>query len=169
MNEKQGKESEQGNGKSGCACLLGLALILMLIGLIAIVWIFVGYREKDPFKVIVPPFDYSIEKRNSVTLYVFEEPRPPLAIRNGTISAASANIILESVGIPPVKTPGKNIEQHLGGSRYYRPYYIWKDPEGLVFRRTDYGSQPGGVKRYDSLKMIIIGENDIRELVKYGH
>jgi hypothetical protein len=119
--------------------------------------------EPDAYTAIKPPFNYSRNESPEKIEYKFNSPNPPLRISNQVILFGSANVVLKSLRLPLVNTPGVNVEyyeyqeQPVGARRMHRTEYKWIDYElgTLIFKRTRYGSKHR-TEYYDSLDKITI-------------
>jgi len=96
-------------------------------------------------------------------IYKFSKPHPRLFLSNGTLYAGSANQVLKKLGLPPVKSPGRNVAKfwytdgRIGSGRHRRTEYAWDKYEGgiLIFDRKSSGCGSGN-NTYDCLSRVIV-------------
>ena len=141
--------------------LLGFSVVLVLLSCD-----YASDVKPDAYTAIKPPFNYSRNESPEKIEYRFNSPNPPLRISNQVILFGSANVVLKSLNLPLVNTPGLNVEhyeyqgQPVGAGRMHRTEYKWIDYElgTLIFKRKTYGSKYE-TEHYDSLDRITIIKN----------
>jgi hypothetical protein len=141
--------------------LLGFSVVLVLLSCD-----YASDVKPDAYTAIKPPFNYSRNESPEKIEYRFNRPNPPLRISNQVILFGSANVVLKSLNLPLVNTPGLNVEhyeyqgQPVGAGRMHRTEYKWIDYElgTLIFKRKTYGSKYE-TEYYDSLDRITIVKN----------
>lgn len=141
--------------------LLGFSVVLVLLSCD-----YASDVKPDAYTAIKPPFNYSRNESPEKIEYRFNRPNPPLRISNQVILFGSANVVLKSLNLPLVNTPGLNVEhyeyqgQPVGAGRMHRTEYKWIDYElgTLIFKRKTYGSKYE-TEYYDSLDRITIIKN----------
>jgi hypothetical protein len=141
--------------------LLGFSVVLVLLSCD-----YASDVKPNAYTAIKPPFNYSRNESPEKIEYRFNRPNPPLRISNQVILFGSANVVLKSLNLPLVNTPGLNVEhyeyqgQPVGAGRMHRTEYKWIDYElgTLIFKRKTYGSKYE-TEYYDSLDRITIIKN----------